>query len=115
MANFIEILFLIHIFVIGGITLIKTINIFHKGEFYENSISWVLFFAVIIAWFLGLIGVLYDVTDTNLTLMFAMIFRFTSMLFLLNVVFLIIEIMLKMTDIFDPKKDAYNPKLKKPS
>ena len=88
--NIYAIMFLIHFLAVISITGLKTYNITKKGEFYDMTWSWLLFGGFFIAWFIGLITIL-----TNPEMIFYVtFFKFSTALMLLNVVFLVIELLL---------------------
>jgi hypothetical protein len=106
MAYFIELLFIFHILAVFIITLIKLFNIFHKGTIYNMVYSWLLFFSVILTWFLGLIMVMFDYS----TAIYGVMFKMTTLLFVLNILFLIIEILINMTGLFTENVKPYMSK-----
>ena len=103
MAEIFDIIYLLHIFIIVAITLIKVYNIMSMGKLYNVKIdedtreekgdlkfTWLLFILFCIGWFLGFI-VVNTHTDSVL---YIQIFRLSSIFFILNGAFLIAELML---------------------
>lgn len=102
MASFIEILFIGHILGVIGITLAKFYNVMTKGELYDFKMTWVLFVSFMIFWFMGLLVVL-----TDYTFIYSLIFKFTSLFMIINILFLIIELFFLTEEIANKGTQAY--------
>lgn len=110
MADFLEIVFLMHILITLGVTIYKTYNILHKGEKYSLGTAFILFIVFCFGWFLGLVIVTTDPigsVSSNVTA-YSLIFIFTSGFFLLNILYTIIELILTLRVFSNKQIQAYN-------
>lgn len=82
-----EIIFLIHIIGVLGISGIKIYNLLLKGEFYKLPAAICFFVGLLVCWFFGLV-----VLATQRTLFYSVLFQFSSLFLYLNIFFLITEI-----------------------
>ena len=88
--NIYEVLFLIQFFVIIVLILIKTNNLLHLGETYDLKMAILLFVGFILAW-----GVSFVVSMLSYqTIIYSVLFKLETWLLLLNLGFLLAELIM---------------------
>lgn len=107
--NLSELLFIITILLGLGITLLKLYNLFTACKLYEMKISILLFIGFVMSWFLN-----FSIFMANPEVIYSILFKFLNMFFILNVLFLIVEIIINMGFANKKQIESYNPRQGQP-
>jgi len=87
-------LFLVQFLIIIGIILIKVYNMMSVGQFYDIKLGFILFIGFFLAWLVGMIITLVYPQE----LLFLQLWKLENYLIVLNVVFLMFEIIIAIKD-----------------
>lgn len=88
MTNFLDMLFILQLIAVLGISFYKLYNIMHKATKYDITISILLFIGFFIAWGFGLINIMFNYGSV----IYIQIFLLETWFILLNVIFFFIEV-----------------------
>lgn len=105
MASFYEVIFILQLLAVLVITGFKVVNLTTLGAVYDKRFGFLLFAGFVVAWFLGLVVVLFQPTQ----LVYSVIFRFENLFMLLQVLFLIGEVLL---DVYMRSVETYRDNFK---
>jgi len=103
MANINEILFIFHILAMLGMSGFRLYNIMTFGRVYDIKMTFIFFFTSLIVFFIG-----FAITMTDYLTIYHLVFKITTFLLIINVLFTFIEILMMMSGANQLVK-AYNP------
>lgn len=86
--NFVEMAFMIHLFLVLGVSSLKLYNIFHKCEKVPLEWSVLTFIIMLFGYFIGFVTLI-----SEKTFIYGIMFSFTSLFFILNFFFMIAELL----------------------
>ena len=103
--NLYEVLFLLTLFILIGITLAKIYNLFNAGNYYSLSVGVLLFIAYSLFSFIALVVVLFNPE----TYFYSVMLKISIWGVSLNILFLIAEIIFTVKDFIVKPIEAHKP------
>lgn len=103
--NIFSLFYLIGFLIILSITFAKLWNVINGGRYYKINMGFMLFVGFMIAWLI----VFISFANYPENIMYHILYRLSTGLMILNVVFLIIELILTIRDNATPTVKAYKP------
>lgn len=98
-----DFLYIVQFIVLIGITLAKLYNIFTNCKWYDLKLTWVLFIGFVLAWFTGFSIFMLEPERA----IYMVLFNMARVLFLLNFLFLLVEVLINLGLIANKEMKPY--------
>jgi hypothetical protein len=108
MTQFIEVLFILQFLIVLAISFYKLYNIISVGQAYNTKISFLLFIGFCITWGVGFMTVMFNSYTLTSDLLFIQLFGLENLLFGLNLLFFIIELIMLFAKVGSSPVRPYN-------